>query len=68
MTREDFSDEILDFVDAYYEENYMSDYSDFMEDKLDKPVLGTAFSWEDYNAFKPVPDNAYKSYQNYKKQ
>lgn len=68
MTREDFSDEILDFVDAYYEENYMSDYSDFMEDKLDKPVLGTAFSWEDYNAFKPVLDNAYKSYQNYKKQ
>lgn len=63
LSREDLSDEILEFVDSYYDEHYLNDYCICMEDRLHRTVLGTGFSWEDYNNFKYVIDNAYTNYK-----
>lgn len=63
LSREDLSDEILEFVDLYYDSHYLDDYCVCMEDRLHKNVLGIGFSWEDYNNFKYVIDKAYINYK-----
>ncbi|MFV0344254.1 MAG: hypothetical protein ACK5JH_15430 [Anaerocolumna sp.] len=63
LSREDLSDEIIDFVDSYYNAHYLDDYCNCMENKLNRTVLGIGFSWEDYNIFKHVIDKAYMDYK-----
>lgn len=63
LLREDLSDEILEFVDLYYDTNYFDDYCDCMENELHRTVLGVEFSWKDYNIFKLVIDKAYANYK-----
>ncbi len=56
-------DEILDFVDEYYEgQGYFRDYCGFIEKEMGETVLRVRFSWEMYHQFAPVIDNAYKAY------
>lgn len=57
----DVSNEILPFVQDYYE-NYMSDYIGWvLEELCDIPMefIGT---WEDYHSFEHILDEAYQSY------
>ena len=57
-------DEILDFVDEYYEgQGYFRDYCGFIEKEMGETVLRVRFSWEMYHQFAPVIDNAYKAYK-----
>jgi len=63
LSREDLSDEILEFVDLYYDTHYLNDYCACMETQLHRTILGIGFSWEDYNCFKNVIDEAYKRYK-----
>lgn len=63
LSREDLSDEILEFIDLYYDAHYVNDYCVFMEKQLHRTVLGSAFLWEDYNNFKHVIDKAYTNYK-----
>lgn len=53
LCKNDISDEVLVFVDTYYDVNYLSDYSDYMEDR----ALSTIFLWEDYERFEPILNN-----------
>ncbi len=56
-------DEILDFVDEYYEGNgYFRDYCKFIEEEMRETVLRVRFSWEMYHQFAPVIDNAYQAF------
>lgn len=43
LSREDLSDEILEFIDLYYDAHYVNDYCVFMEKQLRRTVLGSAF-------------------------
>lgn len=64
LARDMLKEEILYFVDEYYEEDngYYSDYCDFIENELKEIVFGTRFSWETYHQFAPVLDRAYQDY------
>lgn len=67
LTREDISENIIDFVDEYYnyDDNfsYIDDYCSYVEDILKKEVFETKFSWDDYYKIKEnVIDVAYKKF------
>lgn len=63
LTREDISENIIDFVDEYYNHNYIHDYCSYIEDTLKKEVFETKFSWDDYYKIKEnVIDVAYKNF------
>lgn len=64
IARDLMKDEILNFVDDYYERDnrYFEDYCTFMEE-INEVVLGTRFSWELYHRFALVLDRAYRAYQ-----
>lgn len=63
LSREDLSDDILEFVDLYYDAHYLKDYCECMENELHRTVLRIGFSWEDYNDFRHVIDKAYTNYK-----
>jgi hypothetical protein len=56
FTQEDVSDNALFFVQDYYENKYMNDYSDMMGESK---ILSTGFSWDDYLKIEPVIDEAF---------
>lgn len=58
FTKEDVADQIIVFVEDYYEKDYVDDYSDYMG----KKVLATDFSWDDYLAFEPILNSAFNCY------
>lgn len=64
FAREFMKDEILNFVDDYYERDnrYFKDYCEFMEKEMNEVVLGTRFSWKLYHQFAPVIERAYQEY------
>lgn len=63
LTREDISENIIDFVDEYYNHNYIHDYCSYIEYTLKKEVFETKFSWDDYYKIKEnVIDVAYKKF------
>ncbi|WP_310601533.1 DUF7832 domain-containing protein [Anaerosporobacter sp.] len=65
LSRGDICEEVLEFVDRYYIDKYMADYSDFVEEKIKKSVYGIAFSWEDYDGVRKVIDDAYREHKKY---
>ena len=58
FTKEDVAEQIIVFVEDYYEKDYVDDYSDYMG----KKVLATDFSWDDYLAFEPILNSAFNCY------
>ena len=58
FTDEDVSDLVMDFVNEYYDKQYLKDYGEYMRDK----VLSTGFSWDDYLGFEPVIDRAFEKF------
>ena len=58
FTREDVADDILTFVEKYYDE-YMDDYSRIMGDSR---ILSTSFVWDDYLKVEEAIDEAYRNY------
>ncbi|MBQ8435061.1 MAG: hypothetical protein IJX24_03505 [Oscillospiraceae bacterium] len=62
----DVSDDILDFVNEYYEKKYLSDYSHWVIDELGDMLLEFIGTWKDYHEFEHVIDNAYKEYKSSK--
>lgn len=51
------------FVKEYFESSFLDDVRAFANDKLGTVLYGFPFRWEDYDAFKPKIDEAYKKYQ-----
>lgn len=64
LAREDLSRKIVKFADFfYYDYCGENGYCGYMESKLHKVVLGTRFSWEDYDAVRrDVIDAAYDKF------
>ncbi len=59
---EDVAEELVPFIQSYYEESYFQDYCEWVIDELcDLPMefIGT---WEDYHEFEHVIDRAYEAY------
>ncbi len=63
LVSEFMNEEILGFVDYYYDNNYFNDYCTFIEKEMRETVLGIRFSWDIYHQFVPVLDYTYKEYQ-----
>ena len=51
------------FAKKYFEGSFLDDVRAFAKDKLGTELYGFPFRWEDYDAFKPKIDEAYKKYQ-----
>ena len=64
MSRDDLSDDILDFVDAYYDTDYLDDYADFMDNVVKKELFQTEFAWDDYDMFEGILNTAYQKFKN----
>lgn len=64
LSREDLSRKIVRFADHfYYDYCGENGYCGYMENELHRVVLGTRFSWDDYDAVKrDVIDAAYKEF------
>ncbi len=60
--RNDLVEEILEFVDYYYDIKYMMDYKVFVENELNKKVYAVEFDWDEYNAFEKYIDIAYSEF------
>ena len=67
LWREDFSDKILPFVDAYYYSRYPDDYEKIVMKKLKKDSWGLSFSWEDYDVIEKALDKAYRHWKFWEK-
>lgn len=65
LVKDDISDKVYDFIDDYYDVKYLEDYNSFMKKNRKKGMYETVFSWEDYDALKPVIDEAYNSFQSH---
>lgn len=62
LSREDLSRKIVKFADTFYYD-YMGEYCEYMEEKLNRVVLGTRFLWEDYDVIKTeIIDVAYSKF------
>lgn len=66
LGREDFSDKILPFVDAYYS-RYLDDYCGIVQKQPNKKPLGLSFSWEDYKVIEKALDKAYRHWKFWEK-
>lgn len=64
LTKEDISDDILGFVDDYYNSGFYKDYGEYMENVSGKNVFCCEFSWDDYDNIEKIIENAYKNYKN----
>ena len=67
LWREDFSESILPFVDAYYESGYLNDYASVTRNKLQKEPLTSSFSWDSYEVYEKMIDHAYKHWKFWEK-
>ncbi|MGN1481959.1 DUF7832 domain-containing protein [Porcipelethomonas sp.] len=59
----DVSDEIFGFVNEYYENGYLNDYSRWVIEELHDLPLEFVGTWEEYHEFEHVIDNAYDKYK-----
>ncbi|MBP5309892.1 MAG: hypothetical protein ILN61_03110 [Lachnospiraceae bacterium] len=59
LTDEDISEVALEFVEEYYEKQYLNDFGTVMDGK----ILCVGFSWDDYLKVEPFIDAAYKKYK-----
>ena len=60
FTDEDIREEIVPFIEEYYDKEYLNDYCNSIGNEK---VLSTEFSWEDYFKLEPVLDEAYKKFR-----
>lgn len=60
LCRDDISEKVLPFMDSYYETQYLDYYGEYMKNK----VLSTGFSWDDYEEFESILDQAYARMSN----
>ena len=67
LWREDFSETILPFVDAYYESRYLNDYVSVTRNKLHKEPLTSSFSWDSYEVYEKMIDRAYRHWKFWEK-
>lgn len=58
LTDEDVSEDALDFVEDYYDKQYLNDFGAVMDGK----ILCVSFSWDDYFSVEPYIDEAYKKF------
>lgn len=65
LNGEDLSDEIFPFVNAYYEKDYLSDYSRVVVEQLHDLPFEFVGSWEDYEKVAYLLDEAYARFQNH---
>ena len=70
LSRTDFTDEIIGFVDDYFHYagvhasgDFFKDFETFATNDLNKELFTIKFSWPDYTKFRPYIDKAYKKYQ-----
>ena len=70
LSRDDFSDEIAGFAGDYFQHDgehtcgdFAKDYESFITTKLGKELYTVKFSWEEFDAFKPYIDKAYRKYK-----
>lgn len=63
LVKDDISDNVYDFIDDYYDVKYLEQYRSFMKKNRKKNMYETVFSWEDYDALKPIIDEAYHNFQ-----
>ena len=63
LWREDLSETILPFVDAYYESRYLNDYVSVTRNKLHKEPLTSSFSWDSYEVYEKMINRAYKHWK-----
>jgi len=59
LAREDLSEKVKPFVDAYYRQQYIEDYTF----TLDRPALSGVFSWAEYDRVEYVLDRAYRYFK-----
>lgn len=63
LSREDFSDSILPFLDAYYTSLFLEIYIETTNKTLKKEPLAFGFCWDDYDVFESILDKAYKRWK-----
>lgn len=70
LSKDDLSDEIQDFAGDYFQYDgehlsgdFFKDYESFVTTKLGKELYTVKFSWEEFDAFKPYIDKAYRKYK-----
>ena len=69
LSRSDFSEEIIGFIDDYFAYdgahgcgNFEEDYKTFVTEDLKKELYAVRYDWEEYEAFKDYIDRAYQKY------
>lgn len=69
LSRSDFSEEIIGFIDDYFAYdgahgcgNFEEDYQKFITEDLKKELYAVGYDWEEYEAFKAYIDRAYQKY------
>ncbi len=67
LLREDFSETILPFVDAYYESKYLDEYTEATWNKLQKEPLTFSFSWESFEVYAKMLDRAHRHWKFWEK-
>ena len=70
LAGDDFSEEIAGFAGDYFQYDgehlcgdFFKDYETFVTTKLGKELYTVKFSWEEFDAFKPYIDKAYRKYK-----
>ena len=69
LSRSDFSEEIIGFIDDYFAYDgahgcgdFEEDYKTFVTEDLKKELYAVRYDWEEYEAFKDYIDRAYQKY------
>lgn len=69
LSRSDFSEEIIGFIDDYFEYDgahksgdFSKDYETYVTSVLKQELYTVDFSWDEYDAFKEYIDSAYQKY------
>lgn len=70
LSGDDFSEEAAGFAGDYFQHDgdhecgdFAEDYRSFITTKLGKELYTVKFSWEEFDAFKPYIDKAYRKYK-----
>ena len=63
LTRNDISEDIIDFVDDYYSSGFYNDYPNYMDKISCKNLFCTEFSCEDYDNIEKIINKAYLKFK-----
>lgn len=63
----DVSERIFSFVNDYYENHYLEEYTEWVTEVLHDVPMEFVGTWEDYHRFEHVIDKAYEEYNNRRK-